>query len=358
MAETLLSSYNLFIDSASGQSTADAGDNFTINLQDSGVTAGDGQFIRMTLDNFSMAKNFPDVHESNSTFLVRGISNGAAFANEPIKTELTFQNCDNLNELATDFGNTLMAVLEAENPAGHAFELSDVVPPATGASNRIISFKLTNKDGGANPAPHLITGLVVQFTDKYDTYALLGGDRVSETDATTSSVTVTINTNDIVVTCKYPAQLSTIPYVFIRAPNVVNANIESKALSADLASVSETGHTVHSDILGRSVVDKYWVQYTAQTGREFFLDINQKNLTHLRLRLTDARNRDLPRYTNQATTGNLEFTAVIRFDVIQKLQHNEFRTQRIEPPIPARFSHGVVKQFNDGRNQFGRDPGY
>ena len=118
---------------------------------------------------------------------------------------------------------------------------------------------------------------------------------------------------------------------------------------------------MHSDILGRVVVDREYVQYTAQTGREFFLDIHQKNMSNLRLKLTDSRNRPLVRSgsgTQQATLGNLEFSAVIRIDVIKKKQVNELETVRHEPSVPARFSNGVTNQQRYGKDTFGKAPGF
>ena len=97
---------------------------------------------------------------------------------------------------------------------------------------------------------------------------------------------------------------------------------------------------------------------TAGTGREFFLDINQRHLTHLQFRLTDSRNRPIGRKlshhtsrtasgtgTEQSTLGNLEFSACVRIDIIKKRQANEFATSKYQPTVPARFSGGVVNQF-------------
>ena len=54
--EQISSSYNLFVDTSTGHNSQSKGDDYMVNLQDAGVHAGEGEFIRMTLNNFSMAK--------------------------------------------------------------------------------------------------------------------------------------------------------------------------------------------------------------------------------------------------------------------------------------------------------------
>jgi len=58
---------------------------------------------------------------------------------------------------------------------------------------------------------------------------LLGGDRLNLTDnsITDTSVSVEVpNSTTIKVTCLYPAQKSTTLFIYIRAPGVLNTNIE------------------------------------------------------------------------------------------------------------------------------------
>ena len=119
------------------------------------------------------------------------------------------------------------------------------------------------------------------------------------------------------------------------------------------------------------VSSKEWVQYTAQTGREFFLDIHQKQLNHIRLKLTDAKNRPIGRSTSsanqntvtgsgnaQSTLGNLSFSAVIRFDIIKKRTVDHLETEHYKPTVPARFSNGITNQQRFGKDTFGMGPGF
>ena len=142
------------------------------------------------------------------------------------------------------------------------------------------------------------------------------------------------------------------PFVYIRAPGVQNTNIETQGLRN--SSDNHNSDVAHSNILGRAVVESQeWIQFTAQSERDFFIDIHQKQLNVLRLQLTDSKNRMIGRNnaggntatgtgTEQSTLGNLSFSAVIRFDIIKRKSVHHLETEHYQPPIPARFSEGNV----------------
>ena len=97
------------------------------------------------------------------------------------------------------------------------------------------------------------------------------------------------------------------------------------------------------------------MQFTAQSERDFFLDIHQKQLNFVvfHLRLTDSKNRLIGRRntgsdtatatgTRQSILGNLNFSAVLRFDIVKNKNVDHLKSQHHEPNIPARFSEGNV----------------
>ena len=69
--EQITNSYNLFIDSSRSHTSNSKGDDILVNLQDAGVHAGEGEIIRMNLENFSMAKVFSDVNANNNQIQLR-----------------------------------------------------------------------------------------------------------------------------------------------------------------------------------------------------------------------------------------------------------------------------------------------
>lgn len=75
--------------------------------------------------------------------------------------------------------------------------------------------------------------------------------------------------------------------------------------------------------------------------------------------LTDNRGRRLPQAApGQSTLGNLEFTAIIRIDIIKKRSVHYLETEKEERDVPARFSNGVTNFQRFGRDTFGMAPGY
>ena len=344
--EQVTSSYNLFIDSSQGHNSQSKGDDYLVNLQDSGVHAGDGEHIRMSLSNFSMAKNFQNVNENNNEFEVSLIP----VLGESLITQLKLDNRNyaTVTELATNFATKIGDFLVTNRPLVTGFTITGM---ESISKDNIITFIITTT-GNHGLVQNNTTNKLRFLSDISDSYMLLGGNRLAATDLG-SSVTVSVaNATDMKVTCLYPAQTSTTPFIYIRAPGVQNTNIETRGLRHPTD--THNSDTAHSDILGRAVVESNeWIQYTAQSERDFFLDIHQKQLNVLRLRLTDSKNRLIGRRNTgsntasgtgleQSTLGNLSFSAVLRFDIVKSKHVHHLESQHHEPNIPARFSEGNV----------------
>ena len=344
--EQVTSSYNLFIDSSQGHNSQSKGDDYLVNLQDSGVHAGDGEFIRMSLSNFSMAKNFQNVNENNNEFEVQFIPVNA----ESLITELKLDNRNyaTVTDLATNFATKIGDFLVTNRPPVSGFTITGM---ESISKDNIITFIITTT-GLHGLVQNNTTNKIRFLSDISDSYMLLGGNRLAATEVG-SSVTVSVESaTSMKVTCLYPAQTSTTPFVYIRAPGVQNTNIETRGLRHPTD--THNSDTAHSDILGRAVVESNeWIQFTQSSDREFFLDIHQKQLNVLRLRLTDSKNRLIGRRNTgsntasgtgleQSTLGNLSFSAVLRFDIVKSKHVHHLETQHHEPNIPARFSEGNV----------------
>ena len=365
MGEQITSSYNLFIDSSMGHNTQSKGDDYMVNLQDSGVHAGEGEHIRMSLSNFSMAKNFTDVNDNNNAFQMAIYSNDQSadgYSEQTFDLQLDNRNYSTVTELAENFAKkigdaVISSFVNTLSTGSSTFTVTDM---SSIQNDKIITFTITTsgshalQDQAAGADTHF--GMRIRLkSDISDSYMLLGGDRLNLTDNSLNDTSISVevpNSTTIKVTCLYPAQKSTTPFIYIRAPGVLNTNIETRGLRhpAD----THNSDTAHSDILGRAVVESNdWIQFTAQSERDFFLDIHQKQLNVLRLRLTDSKNRLIGRRntgshtasgtgTNQSTLGNLSFSAVLRFDIIKTKHVSHLDSKHHEPNIPARFSEGNV----------------
>ena len=109
MDGTLVKSFNLFLDSDMphdiGTST---GDSFDVHMNDVNIDSAQGQFIRLTLTSFSMFKNFPNINQYNSKFVVR--SNGKAQV-----CDLDHTNYQYYGELMNDFAIQVERALKAND---------------------------------------------------------------------------------------------------------------------------------------------------------------------------------------------------------------------------------------------------
>jgi len=350
MAENVVNTYNLYVDTSRGHSANSKGDDFELNLGHTNIVADEGQYIRLSLNNLSMHKVFSDVNATNKTFQMRIANTGATAA-----VTLTERNNTTLNALATDFANNVGNYILGQD-AVTSFTISNLTPSSTtsigGDSNYIISFRLTfNQALDTNTQPNIIFAL-----EDGDINELLGGDRregVLTNAANSVSVSRAVDRTYIDVTCLYPAQRQTIDHIYLRAVGTQNTSVET--LGFLNPQESHKADVTDSDILAKIPVDVEYCSYEAQTGREYFLNIRQKVLTNLRLRLTDRHNRLIGRAfgastntatgsgDNQSTLGNLSFNAVIRVDIVQQRHPRHLETPGIPEKTAARFENLLIQ---------------
>ena len=196
LMEQITSSFNLFVDSSQGHNTESKGDDYNVNLQDANIKCGDGEHFRMTLNNFSMAKNFHDVNDTNNLFRLKVVSSVANKSfDQPVF--LTPKNYASVHDLATEFADKIRESLVARL-GGTILPHTNLLPGANVNSNTgIISFTVNTS------IDHNITSAIIQFnSDISESYALLGGDRVEngtsangadQQDTSTSSVIIIVS---------------------------------------------------------------------------------------------------------------------------------------------------------------------
>ena len=118
--EQVVNSYNLFIDSAKDVGGgAGKGDSFSLQLGADSIQAQDGQFLRLTLQEFSMYTNFYMVNINNCRFRL---------TDDTAATELllTRQNYKNVADVAANFAAALAAQLSTD--AGVTCTPADITP--------------------------------------------------------------------------------------------------------------------------------------------------------------------------------------------------------------------------------------
>ena len=361
-AETLVNTYNLFIDSSTGRDALSQGDNYQLHLGHAGIVCEAGQYIRLTLNNFTMNKNFTDINANNSDFTIRlndDASNGTV--------SLTHMNHTTLNSLTNDFATNLGNAITNLMCPTNTFTVQNPAPSSTAAfggdSDHIIEFDLSFA------SVHTVTNGVIQCYDQVgDAYQILGGDRIFDaTDTTTASIDFSVTNNTTIhVKGFYPAQRHSTSFVYLRALGIPNTSIETVGFANDPK--NHRTDTTDSDILARIPVSVEFCNYDAQSGREYFMNVRQKQISHMSFRLTDAKNRPLGRPSHsplktaagtgqkQSTAGNLNFSAVIRVDIIQQRHIKELETPPLQHKTPARFET-LQAQPKFGRDAYGSGVG-
>jgi len=252
-----------------------------------------------------------------------------------------------------------------------------------------VSFECKEIGGGSvdNPtgpvAAHGITNLKVQFPPKEgDIYQILGGLRMDGdvNNDVFNSLQIDFTNNPNIVSMKgyFPMTRFTEPSIFLRTNCGQNglemSVLQSGAIAGGNALIADV---ISSDILAKinrwsNMGPAEFINYNSQSD-EYFVNIQQRKLTNLRLFLTDSKGRKLgrlttdnessgtaagdyvipaispfdggtPAYTSkrQNELGNMYFTAVLKIDVIKASCPSQLGSEIFQPPYPGSKSGGIL----------------
>lgn len=363
--QQVVNSFNIFVDSEKSSLVGDRqseGDDVHIHFAGQTIEAGDGEFIKLSLLNFTMFNNTYMVNINNSRFQVRGEStSNPDFYNV---VDIDRKNYGNLKDIATSFATNLGTYLASKSSAT-TFENTTILPNTTSMSatdNRLLDITLTSKNGNGTTIAHDITSLKIQCLEADgDSYTILGGNRQDDaSDTLFSSLKITIATNTIRIQGYYPMQRLSDPYVYLRCNNAQNG-LAMSVLNNDAGRYN--ADIVNSDIVAKLFKDVEYITYDSSTGDEYFLNLQQRKLANLRFTLTDSKGRKLGRTSKQKdkgtaagltdsnlnfvsddqnTTGNLYFTAVLRVDIIRNRMPQKLESEGVAPALPARKAQAPV----------------
>jgi hypothetical protein len=379
--QQITNSINLFIDTERASIVGDKqsrGDNLHYGFEGNTIECKDGEVIRLSLVEFYMPNNQYTIDAKNSMATLKCTINGTAMTAGLVKDVIEIGNYYDIHDVAINFGSTLAASLQAI-PTMTAFgattftnnNLTNELAPPTGwtpgttgyvgqPEKKLLDVTITTTN------PHLITNLVIScLITNGETYLVLGGERIDDTNNLTSSFKITLGANTIQVQGYYPMQLITEPHVYLRCSLGQNG-LESSILSTD-------DSTYNNDIVGSNILAKIPrnienYSYAGNQRGEFFLTLQQRKLNSIGLFLTDSKSRPIGRSKNsgkqtsagmessvarvnndinyeketQSTLGNLYFTATIRVDIIKMYNPNTLESEPPPmPPFPSR-ANGVL----------------
>lgn len=374
-SQNIVNTFNLFLDSENSSAIGHGhskGDDVHVHLEGNSIEAMDGEIIRLSLTNFTMFNNLYHIDNTNNRVRLRTNPTSGPGADHALR--LTRKNYKTFNDIVDNFATVLGAQLTIDAVSYGAstvtqFAVSGVKPPGNAVNvtgDRIMEFVLTAKNSSNVSVNHNLKqtgneGVILQC-ERADgeSYQILGGNRLDESSTTFQSFEVTVAAQTVTVKGFFPMQRMSDPYVYVRCENVSNG-LEMGVL--DSAKGVPNSDVINSNILGKVFRDVEFISYHSQTGDEYFINLQQRRLSHLHLFLTDSKGRRLGRVTadssnsaagregatagsfasdNQATTGNLYFTAVVKVDVIRVRTPQGLQSAPPGFPQPAREAQSVL----------------
>ena len=379
MATEVINSYNIFLDTERNLNATSDGDSINLSLNQTPITCSDNQYIRLTLQSFSMYKSFTNVNPNNNIFRIT--NDGAVTAQTDLPVYLPTQDYSSLNSLAFQFANTLATQLALDTGVALAAVpipttgIDAIEPPQSGDTDNIIRFRIDFA------AAHGLTQLLVRtLVEDGDSFEVLGTNRIRADDGTPAwdllnslvvdlaPASAPVPANSIVIQCLYNAQESSQQNVYLRT-DINNTNIQTESFNAEFSDVGGTAQLSASRILGRMIIDNQFVNFTTGTQMEYFVALTTKQITHMRLYITDSHGRPIPPnvpYTNnvptfppvnQLTLGNRSWEGVIKVDIVQYMggQNNHLQSAPVVHSVPARFGTEPLNKLNYGEDGFTND---
>lgn len=379
MATEVINSYNIFLDTERNLNATSDGDSINLSLNQTPITCSDNQYIRLTLQSFSMYKSFTNVNPNNNIFRIT--NDGAVTAQTDLPVYLPTQDYSSLNSLAFQFANTLATQLALDTGVALAAVpipttgIDAIQPPQSGDTDNIIRFRIDFA------AAHGLTQLLVRtLVEDGDSFEVLGTNRIRADDGTPAwnllnslvvdlaPASAPVPANSIVIQCLYNAQESSQQNVYLRT-DINNTNIQTESFNAEFSDVGGTAQLSASRILGRMIIDNQFVNFTTGTQMEYFVALTTKQITHMRLYITDSHGRPIPPnvpYTNnvptyppvnQLTLGNRSWEGVIKVDIVQYMggQNNVLQSAPVVHSVPARFGTEPLNKLNYGEDGFTND---
>jgi hypothetical protein len=410
-----------------------SGDDTTIHFEGSSIIANDGELIKLTLTNFEMYNNlysvdinndrFTTTYSNNSLAIVPPATEAPALIFTSVDDRITNKNYATLGEMAIEFAKTIAKRITAIKPTIVRFKITiknlfkntaatndddkntysftstadNTFPNTMGAvflsmsetSNRLLDIEIECRDTNDANLVHGLNALAIQsYASKGDFANLFGGLRQDDEASTSfqSLKTELYNVgavpaspgvpavvgvaSGIRIKGFFPMQRTTDPYVYLRCNLSQSGGLESATLASDTITSSSTNSDLTaSNILAKLKRDVEFISYDNSFGDEYFINLQQRKLSTIKLYLADSKNRPLGRRSdtdtgnkgtaaglqkivsnklvfdnqNQSTLGNLFFTAVLRVDIVKMSDVKKLETPPLPLPLPARKAQtGVV----------------
>lgn len=366
----IVSTRNLFVNSE--QTVVGNSRDVRINLPQQFASAEEHQTIRLTLQTFSMFRNYYSVNENNNKFYVAGIQGGALISQLIEIPVGNYQSYDNPQYgLCAKILGVLKANLAAAPFSIPAVDIANSTATWDYLTNQIqITLDLSNAPGGAitgvklltftlseyNPStvPNLVSSIIGQnYNSAFQSaWMILGGCNVDNQglDVLDNANTDTQNlaairgmygsggAGGLTFTGYWRAQLTSEDNIYLRTdlntdaqqtagfdansslfPYVVSSTILAKIPIpdpvADYQVALNAAGAVQENYLEQNIAKQ--IHYVDNGNNMYSCLLTQKHLGQLRLYLTDRYGRPLPIGAEQLDCDASPFTCTVRCDILE-----------------------------------------
>lgn len=381
--DKIIDSFNIYTCSDRGEENPNTkGDEFELNMNNSKIDIQKGQFFRLSLVNFNMFKPFTNINNTNDRFLLRTVDLNTFTANNGEVT-IPHGNYKTVNSIMKAFSKAvrdeLLIRAQAAGSAAVDVNTSDQKPEATdtaeGDSDNIISFTIKFKDINNSNVAHNLADVSIFCYDRFadgasDIHQILGAKRIRglpsfdvngepvgepcyQVEDGNSQLTTSTT---IAFRGFFPAQRLTEPFIYLRT-SLGNStkNLETSSLSDAITTRANVSHVHSSNIFAKIPVDVEFCHFGSQHGNEYFMNLyNLRHLTNIKFFLTNSHglplseiktnNERLFNGTQYAQEPKIDFTMVLKVDIVEKNAPNERHTADTRRGINPKLSNQIVTE--------------
>jgi len=259
--------------------------------------------MRLSLETFTMTRNFYNVNSNNNTFYVRNSTTG----NVTKEVKITPGDYSSFSNLATAIQTDLdgiygnVGVTYDDDTRKLAIDMSSAT--AWTSDHEFVCFQVTDNS--------TIIANVTQNGAFNDSCEILGG-RPSKSF---NDIIPAFDSSGTFFTAHYPAALKTIKAVHMRT------NLQTHSYSTpNFDANSESSMLIPSDILAKintpNSHNDLVFSFKDSGSDAFSVDLQNKTLPDIILKLTDDKGRSLPTQPNQNADGNMSYLATLKWVAI------------------------------------------
>ena len=156
------------------------------------------------------------------------------------------------------------------------------------------------------------------------------------------------NSDPYAITVKgyYGAQRLTEPYIYLRTSlGNQTKTLETSSLSDSKGTRGNVSHVQSSDIFAKIPVDVEFCHFGSQHGNEYFMNLyNTRHLSNIKFSLTTSHGLPLSDVLVDEKPLNINFTMVLKVDIVEKNAPNERHTADVRRGINPKFSGQIVTE--------------